>query len=98
VKRRQGIHSAEISSFILRELKNWAGVFSEAIERAVITGGISTMQRQATKRCGQMAGLEVVRLVNEPTAAALFFRSAREATRQWRVRLGGGTFDTPSTS
>src|SRR5216684_8023683 len=64
----------EISAFILRELKNWAETFfGEAVDRAVITvpAYFNDAQRQATKDAGKIAGLEVLRLVNEPTAAAL---------------------------
>ncbi len=64
----------EISAFILRELKNWAeAYFGESINRAVITvpAYFNDAQRQATKDAGKLAGLEVLRLVNEPTAAAL---------------------------
>jgi len=66
----------EISSFILRELKNWAEAhFGETIDRAVITvpAYFNDAQRQATKDAGKIAGLEVLRLVNEPTAAALAY-------------------------
>src|ERR1700757_1328499 len=61
----------EISSFILRELKNWAeAYFGEPVDRAVITvpAYFNDAQRQATKDAGKIAGLEVLRLVNEPTA------------------------------
>src|SRR5271170_158356 len=66
----------EISAFILRELKNWAeAFFGEAVDRAVITvpAYFNDAQRQATKDAGRLAGLEVLRLVNEPTAAALAY-------------------------
>src|SRR5580704_15486019 len=66
----------EISSFILRELKNWAEqYFGEHVDRAVITvpAYFNDAQRQATKDAGRLAGLEVLRLVNEPTAAALAY-------------------------
>jgi molecular chaperone DnaK len=64
----------EISAFILRELKNWAeAYFGDTVDRAVITvpAYFNDAQRQATKDAGKIAGLEVLRLVNEPTAAAL---------------------------
>src|SRR5207245_10431253 len=64
----------EISAFILRELRNWAeAYFGEPVDRAVITvpAYFNDAQRQATKDAGKIAGLEVLRLVNEPTAAAL---------------------------
>src|SRR6202030_3780866 len=66
----------EISAFILRELKNWAEAhFGEPVDRAVITvpAYFNDAQRQATKDAGKLAGLEVLRLVNEPTAAALAY-------------------------
>src|SRR5260370_32849558 len=66
----------EISAFILRELKNWAEAhFGETVDRAVITvpAYFNDAQRQATKDAGKIAGLEVLRLVNEPTAAALAY-------------------------
>ncbi|HJY89360.1 MAG TPA: Hsp70 family protein, partial [Candidatus Acidoferrum sp.] len=87
----------EISSFILRELKNWAeAFFGEAIERAVITvpAYFNDAQRQATKDAGKLAGLEVVRLVNEPTAAALAYGLHEKQRGKVAVYdLGGGTFD-----
>src|SRR6202046_1024304 len=61
----------EISAFILRELKMWAEeFFQDSVERAVITvpAYFNDAQRQATRDAGRLAGLEVLRLVNEPTA------------------------------
>jgi Fe-S protein assembly chaperone HscA len=87
----------EISAFILRELKNWAEAhFGEVVDRAVITvpAYFNDAQRQATKDAGKLAGLEVLRLVNEPTAAALAY--GLHETQRGRVAvydLGGGTFD-----
>jgi Fe-S protein assembly chaperone HscA len=87
----------EISSFILRELKNWAeAYFGEAVDRAVITvpAYFNDAQRQATKDAGRLAGLEVSRLVNEPTAAALAYGLHEEQRGKVAVYdLGGGTFD-----
>jgi len=90
----------EISAFILRELKSWAeNYFSEAVDRAVITvpAYFNDAQRQATKDAGKIAGLEVLRLVNEPTAAALAYGlHEKPAVAGGRVAvydLGGGTFD-----
>ena len=87
----------EISSFILRELKNWAeAYFSEAVDRAVITvpAYFNDAQRQATKDAGRLAGLEVLRLVNEPTAAALAYGLHEKQRGKVAVYdLGGGTFD-----
>ena len=87
----------EISAFILRELKSWAEeFFGDKVDRAVITvpAYFNDAQRQATKDAGRLAGLEVLRLVNEPTAAALAYglhekRRGRAAVYD----LGGGTFD-----
>ena len=87
----------EISAFILRELKNWAEqFFGEPVDRAVITvpAYFNDAQRQATKDAGRLAGLEVLRLVNEPTAAALAYGLHEQ--RRGRVAVydfGGGTFD-----
>ena len=87
----------EISAFILRELKTWAELhFDEPVERAVITvpAYFNDAQRQATKDAGRLAGLEVLRLVNEPTAAALAYGLHKQ--KRGRVAVydfGGGTFD-----
>src|SRR5215470_6206057 len=87
----------EISSFILRELKNWAETFfTETVDRAVITvpAYFNDAQRQATKDAGKIAGLEVLRLVNEPTAAALAYGLHEQQRGKVAVYdLGGGTFD-----
>jgi len=87
----------EISSFILRELKNWAeAFFGEIVDRAVITvpAYFNDAQRQATKDAGKLAGLEVLRLVNEPTAAALAYGLHEKQRGKVAVYdLGGGTFD-----
>jgi Fe-S protein assembly chaperone HscA len=87
----------EISSFILRELKNWAeAYFGEPVDRAVITvpAYFNDAQRQATKDAGKLAGLEVLRLVNEPTAAALAYGLHEKQRGKVAVYdLGGGTFD-----
>src|SRR5271165_5984046 len=87
----------EISSFILRELKNWAeAYFGESVDRAVITvpAYFNDAQRQATKDAGKLAGLEVLRLVNEPTAAALAYGLDEKQRGKVAVYdLGGGTFD-----
>jgi len=87
----------EISAFILRELKSWAEeYFKEPVDRAVITvpAYFNDAQRQATKDAGRLAGLEVLRLVNEPTAAALAYGLHKQ--KRGRVAVydfGGGTFD-----
>jgi Fe-S protein assembly chaperone HscA len=87
----------EISAFILRELRNWAEAhFGETIDRAVITvpAYFNDAQRQATKDAGKIAGLEVLRLVNEPTAAALAYGLHEKQRGKVAVYdLGGGTFD-----
>ena len=87
----------EVSAFILRELKNWAEAhFGETVDRAVITvpAYFNDAQRQATKDAGKIAGLEVLRLVNEPTAAALAYGLHEQQRGQVAVYdLGGGTFD-----
>src|SRR3981081_2827117 len=87
----------EISAFILRELKNWAEAhFGETVDRAVITvpAYFNDAQRQATKDAGKIAGLEVLRLVNEPTAAALAYGLHEKQRGHVAVYdLGGGTFD-----
>jgi molecular chaperone DnaK len=87
----------EISSFILRELKNWAEqYFGDPVDRAVITvpAYFNDAQRQATKDAGRLAGLEVLRLVNEPTAAALAYGLHEKQRGIVAVYdFGGGTFD-----
>src|ERR1700682_4481592 len=87
----------EISSFILRELRHWAeAYFGEAVDRAVITvpAHFNDAQRQATKDAGRLAGLEVLRLVYEPTAAALAYGLHEKQRGKVAVYdLGGGTFD-----
>jgi len=87
----------EISAFILRELKSWAeAFFGETVDRAVITvpAYFNDAQRQATKDAGKIAGLEVLRLVNEPTAAALAYGLHEKHRGHVAVYdLGGGTFD-----
>src|SRR6202008_113826 len=87
----------EISSFILLDLKNWAeAFFSEPVDRAVITvpAYFNDAQRQATKDAGKLAGLEGLRLVNEPTAAARAYGLHKKQRGKVAVYdLGGGTFD-----
>jgi Fe-S protein assembly chaperone HscA len=87
----------EISAFILRELRNWAeAYFGDTVDRAVITvpAYFNDAQRQATKDAGKIAGLEVLRLVNEPTAAALAYGlHEKQRGRVAVYDLGGGTFD-----
>ncbi|MGC1659677.1 MAG: molecular chaperone DnaK, partial [Candidatus Acidiferrales bacterium] len=87
----------EISAFILRELKSWAeDFFKEPVGRAVVTvpAYFNDAQRQATKDAGRIAGLEVLRLVNEPTAAALAYGLHKQQRGRVAVYdFGGGTFD-----
>jgi molecular chaperone DnaK len=87
----------EISAFILRELKNWAEAFlGDTVDRVVVTvpAYFNDAQRQATKDAGKIAGLEVLRLVNEPTAAALAYGlHEKQRGRVAVYDLGGGTFD-----
>ncbi len=87
----------EISAYILRELKSWAEQhFGEAVDKAVITvpAYFNDAQRQATKDAGRIAGLEVLRLVNEPTAAALAYGLHEKQRGLVAVYdFGGGTFD-----
>ncbi len=87
----------EISSFILKELKEIAETFfAEEVNRAVITvpAYYNESQRQAVKDAGRLAGLEVERILNEPTAAALAFGFFKGMKKRIMVYdLGGGTFD-----
>jgi Fe-S protein assembly chaperone HscA len=87
----------EISAFILRQLKrNAERYFGAAVSKAVITvpAYFNDAQRQATKDAGRIAGLEVLRLVNEPTAAALAYGLDKKRNGIVAVYdLGGGTFD-----
>ncbi|HEV2214170.1 MAG TPA: Hsp70 family protein, partial [Terracidiphilus sp.] len=87
----------EISAYVLRQLKrNAERFFGEPVTQAVITvpAYFNDAQRQATKDAGRMAGLDVLRLVNEPTAAALAYGLDRAKEGTIAVYdLGGGTFD-----
>src|SRR5215216_2739970 len=87
----------EISAFILRELKERASkFFGEEVTQAVITvpAYFNDAQRQATKDAGHLAGLDVLRIVNEPTAASLAYGiDKREEALVAVYDLGGGTFD-----
>ena len=88
---------SQMSSFVLRKLKEDAEAFlGETVEQAVITvpAYFNDAQRQATKDAGKIAGLEVLRIINEPTAAALAYGLDRNETGIIAVYdLGGGTFD-----
>jgi molecular chaperone DnaK len=87
----------EISAFILRKLKEAAESYlGFKVNKAVITvpAYFNDAQRQATKDAGQIAGLEVARIINEPTAAALAYGLDRKTQEKIVVfDLGGGTFD-----
>lgn len=88
----------EIASFILRALKEDAEVYLQRpVEEAVISvpAYFNDQQRKATKKAGELAGLKVERIINEPTAAAISYGiEQREANTRFLVfDLGGGTFD-----
>jgi molecular chaperone DnaK len=88
----------ELSSLILRNLKQEAEAYlGESVSQAVITvpAYFNDNQRQATRNAGQIAGLEVLRIINEPTAAALAYgiRHKKDDARLLIYDLGGGTFD-----
>ncbi|HVJ98081.1 MAG TPA: molecular chaperone DnaK [Acidimicrobiia bacterium] len=88
----------EISARILQKLKRDAEAFlGDSVTQAVITvpAYFDDAQRQATKEAGEIAGLEVLRIINEPTAAALAYGLDKEGTDQTILvfDLGGGTFD-----
>jgi molecular chaperone DnaK len=87
----------QVSAFILQKIKEDAERFlGEKVEKAVITvpAYFNDAQRQATKDAGQIAGLEVLRIINEPTAAALAYGLEKNDGKKIAVYdLGGGTFD-----
>jgi molecular chaperone DnaK len=88
----------EMSAFILREMKTFAeDVVGEEIQDAIITvpAYFNDAQRQATRDAGEIAGLKVLRIINEPTAAALTYGMDRDDTADLIAvyDLGGGTFD-----
>ena len=88
---------SEVSAFILQKMKETAENFlGEKVTQAVITvpAYFNDSQRQATKDAGKIAGLEVLRIINEPTAAALAYGLDKKAGEIIAVYdLGGGTFD-----
>jgi molecular chaperone DnaK len=90
----------EISAMVLRKLKEDAEAYlGEKVSRAVITvpAYFNDAQRTATKNAGEIAGLEVMRIINEPTAASLAYGFGRDSTAKEQTilvwDLGGGTFD-----
>jgi len=89
----------EISAFILQKMKKTAEDYlGEAVTEAVITvpAYFNDAQRQATKDAGKIAGLEVKRIINEPTAASLAFGFNKDSKKEKTIAvydLGGGTFD-----
>ena len=108
IKRRMGQAEAvrmagqdyrpqEISAIILKRLKEIAERrLGRAVRKAVITvpAYFSDIQRQATRQAGEIAGLEVARIINEPTAAALVYEAGQHQGKRILVYdLGGGTFD-----
>ena len=88
---------SQISAFILQKMKETAEDYlGEKVEQAVITvpAYFNDAQRQATKDAGKIAGLEVLRIINEPTAAALSYGLEKKEGKMIAVYdLGGGTFD-----
>lgn len=88
---------SQISAIVLQKIKEYAESYlGEKIEKAVITvpAYFNDSQRQATKDAGKIAGLEVLRIINEPTAAALAYGMDKKASGTIAVYdLGGGTFD-----
>ncbi len=88
---------SQISAFILQKMKETAEKYlGQAVTRAVITvpAYFNDAQRQATKDAGKIAGLEVLRIINEPTAASLAYGLDKKQNKKIAVYdLGGGTFD-----
>ncbi|MEF3046017.1 molecular chaperone DnaK [Pseudotabrizicola sp. L79] len=88
---------SQVSAFILQKMKETAEAYlGETVTQAVITvpAYFNDAQRQATKDAGKIAGLEVLRIINEPTAAALAYGLDKKETKTIAVYdLGGGTFD-----
>jgi molecular chaperone DnaK len=97
VARAQEYTLPEISAFVLRRAKQIAErALGEPVDRAVITvpANFNELQRAATKVAGRVAGLDVLRIINEPTAAALAYGLGRSAKERIAIYdFGGGTFD-----
>ncbi len=95
--RAKDYRPQELSAFLLQKIKQDAEAFlSDKVEKAVITvpAYFNDNQRQATKDAGEIAGLEVVRIINEPTAAALAYGLDKAGDQKILVfDLGGGTLD-----
>ncbi len=95
--RGEKFSPSQISAFVLQKMKETAETYlSEPVTQAVITvpAYFNDAQRQATKDAGKIAGLEVLRIINEPTAAALAYGLDKKKTGTVAVYdLGGGTFD-----
>ena len=95
--RGEDYSPSQISAFILGKMKETAESYlGEKVEQAVITvpAYFNDAQRQATKDAGKIAGLEVLRIINEPTAAALAYGLDKKESKTIAVYdLGGGTFD-----
>jgi len=97
ISRGEKYSPSQISAFILQKMKETAESYlGEKVTRAVITvpAYFNDAQRQATKDAGRIAGLEVLRIINEPTAAALAYGLDKKEGKTIAVYdLGGGTFD-----
>ncbi len=95
--KKEKYSPSQISAFILQKMKETAESYlSEEVTQAVITvpAYFNDAQRQATKDAGKIAGLEVLRIINEPTAAALAYGLDKKGAKTIAVYdLGGGTFD-----
>jgi molecular chaperone DnaK len=93
----RSVSPPEVSAMVLGKMKEIAEAYlGEAVTEAVVTvpAYFDDAQRQATKDAGQIAGLNVLRILNEPTAAALAYGAHREKTEKVAIYdLGGGTFD-----